>query len=131
MDLLEDARFATRKDRSERHWDIAKILQETFHTQPREYWLPRLDANDIPNAPINSIQEVFDDPQIKHMGIPKQINHPKMGTSNLIGSPINLSDTPAQFFRPAPLLGENTEEILEKLGYDQKAMAELRAEGVI
>jgi crotonobetainyl-CoA:carnitine CoA-transferase CaiB-like acyl-CoA transferase len=131
MDLLEDARFATRKDRSERHWDIAKILQETFHTQPREYWLPRLDANDIPNAPINSIQEVFDDPQIKHMGIPKQINHPKMGTSNLIGSPINLSDTPAQFFRPAPLLGENTEEILEKLGYDQKAVAELRAEGVI
>jgi crotonobetainyl-CoA:carnitine CoA-transferase CaiB-like acyl-CoA transferase len=131
MDLLEDARFATRKDRSERHWDIAKILQETFHTQPREYWLPRLDANGTPNAPINSIQEVFDDPQIKHMGIPKQINHPRMGTSNLIGSPINLSDTPAQFFRPAPLLGENTEEILEKLGYDQKAMAELRAEGVI
>jgi crotonobetainyl-CoA:carnitine CoA-transferase CaiB-like acyl-CoA transferase len=131
MDLLEDARFATRKDRSDRHWEIVKILQETFHTQPREHWLPRLDANEVPNAPINSIQEVFNDPQIKHMGIPKQIDHPKMGRSNLIGSPINLSDTPAQFFRPAPLLGEHTEEILARLGYGNESIKELRANKVI
>jgi crotonobetainyl-CoA:carnitine CoA-transferase CaiB-like acyl-CoA transferase len=131
MDLLEDARFATRKDRSERHWEIVKILQETFHTQPREHWLPRLDVYDVPNAPINSIQEVFNDPQVKHMGIPKQIDHPKMGKSNLIGSPINLSDTPAQFFRPAPLLGEHTDEILERLGYDGDAIKDLRASGVV
>jgi crotonobetainyl-CoA:carnitine CoA-transferase CaiB-like acyl-CoA transferase len=130
-DLLEDPRFATRKGRTERHWDIVKILQETFRTQPREHWLPRLDANDIPNAPINSIQEVFNDPQIKHIGIPKQIHHPKMGASNLVGSPINLSDTPAQFFRPAPLLGENTDEVLARLGYDRDAIQELRASGVI
>ncbi len=129
--MLEDARFATRKDRTERHWEIVKILQETFSKQPRDYWLKRLDANSIPNAPISTIQEVFDDPQIKHMGIPKQIHHPKMGTSNLVGSPINLSDTPPQFFRPAPLLGENTEEILERLGYDNAAVKELRASGVI
>src|SRR6266536_245619 len=131
MDLLEDARFATRKDRTERHWEIVRILQETFRTQPRENWLPRLDANDIPNAPISSIQEVFNDPQVKHMGIPKQIDHPKMGKSNLIGSPINLSGTPAQFFRPAPLLGEHTEEVLARLGYDGDAIKEFRASGVI
>jgi len=131
MDLLEDARFATRKDRTERHWEIVRILQETFRTQPREHWLPRLDANDIPNAPISSIQAVFNDPQVKHMGIPKQIDHPKMGKSNLIGSPINLSGTPAQFFRPAPLLGEHTEEVLARLGYDGDAIKEFRARGVI
>jgi crotonobetainyl-CoA:carnitine CoA-transferase CaiB-like acyl-CoA transferase len=130
-DLLEDARFATRGDRTEHHWEVVKILQETFGQQPRDYWLPRLDANNIPNAPINSIPEVFKDPQIKHMGIPKQIHHPKMGTSNVVGSPINLSDTPPQFFRPAPLLGENTEEILKRLGYDNAAVKELRASGVI
>jgi crotonobetainyl-CoA:carnitine CoA-transferase CaiB-like acyl-CoA transferase len=131
MDLLEDARFATRKDRSERHWEIVKILQETFHTQPREHWLPRLDANDVPNAPINSIQEVFNDPQVKHMGIPKQIDHPRMGKSNLVGSPINLTDTPPQFFRAAPLLGEHTDEILARLGYDGDTIKELRTTGVI
>jgi crotonobetainyl-CoA:carnitine CoA-transferase CaiB-like acyl-CoA transferase len=130
-ELLEDARFATRKERAERHWEIVKILQDTFRTQPRDYWLPRLDANGVPNAPINTIQEVFADPQVKHLGIPKQIHDPKMGATHLIGSPINLSGTPAQFFRPAPLLGEHTAEILARLGYDQKAMAELRAEGVI
>jgi crotonobetainyl-CoA:carnitine CoA-transferase CaiB-like acyl-CoA transferase len=131
MDLLEDPRFATRKDRAERHWEIVKILQETFRAQSREHWLPRLDANDIPNAPINSIQEVFNDPQVKHMGIPKQIAHPKVGKSNLVGSPINLTDTPPQFFRPAPLLGEHTDEILERLGYDGDAIKELRASGVV
>jgi crotonobetainyl-CoA:carnitine CoA-transferase CaiB-like acyl-CoA transferase len=131
MDLLEDARFATRHQRAEQHWEIVGILQLTFRTQPRNYWLSRLDANDIPSAPINSIQEVFEDPQIKHMGIPKRIDHPKMGKSNLIGSPINLSDTPAQFFRPAPLLGEHTNEILNRLGYDNEAIEDLRANGVI
>jgi crotonobetainyl-CoA:carnitine CoA-transferase CaiB-like acyl-CoA transferase len=131
MDLFEDARFATRKERTERHWEIVKILQETFRTQPRSYWLERLNANHIPSAPINSIEEVFDDPQVKHIGIPKQIDHPKMGKSNLIGSPISLSHTPPQFFRAAPLLGENTDEILERLGYDGDAIKELRASGVI
>jgi crotonobetainyl-CoA:carnitine CoA-transferase CaiB-like acyl-CoA transferase len=131
MDLLEDARFATGRHRTAHHWEIVKILQETFRTQPRGYWLERLDTNNIPNAPINSIEEVFDDPQVKHMGIPKQIDHPKMGKSNLIGSPINLSDTPPQFFRPAPLLGENTEEILERLGYSKEVITELRSSGVI
>jgi crotonobetainyl-CoA:carnitine CoA-transferase CaiB-like acyl-CoA transferase len=90
-----------------------------------------LDANSIPNAPINTIREVFDDPQIKHIGIPKKIAHPKMGTSNLVGSPINMSDTPPKFFRPAPLLGEQTGEILERLGYGAEAIKDLRASGVI
>jgi crotonobetainyl-CoA:carnitine CoA-transferase CaiB-like acyl-CoA transferase len=131
MDLLEDPRFATRSDRTERHWEIVKILQETFARRPRDYWLPRLDGNNIANAPINTISEVFQDPQIKHIGIPKRIHHPEMGATNLVGSPINLSDTPAQFFRPAPLLGEHTEEILGRLGYDGATLRELRASGVI
>lgn len=130
MDLLEHPRFATRRDRTEHHWEIVTILQETFATQPRDYWLPRLDANNVPNAPINTIQEVFQDPQIKHIGIPKQMHHPKMGTTNLVGSPINLSETPPKFFRPAPLLGEHTEEILCRLGYGD-AIEELREGGVI
>lgn len=129
--LIGDSRFASNKHRTERHDEIVKILREQFRTKPREYWLPRLDANEIPNAPINTIAEVFDNPQIKHLGIPKQISHPKMGASNLVGSPINMSGTPPQFFRPAPLLGEQTEEVLARLGYDGNAVKELRANGVI
>ena len=129
--LIGDPRFATRKHRTDRHEEIVSTLRAQFRKKPREYWLTRLDANGVPNAPINTIPEAFDNPQIKHLGIPKQITHPKMGTSNLVGSPINLSGTPAKFFRAAPLLGENTEEVLAKLGYDSDAVKELRASGVI
>jgi crotonobetainyl-CoA:carnitine CoA-transferase CaiB-like acyl-CoA transferase len=129
--LIGDPRFATRKHRTDRHEEIVKILREQFCKNSRAYWLSRLDVHSIPNAPINTIHEVFDDPQIKHMGIPKQITHSKMGTSNLVGGPINMSDTPPKFFRAAPLLGEHTEEILAKLGYDNGAIKELRANGVI
>ena len=129
--LIGDPRFASNKHRSDLHDEIVKILRDQFRTKPREYWLQRLDANEIPNAPINTIAEVFDNPQIKHLGIPKQISHPKMGASNLVGSPINMSGTPPQFFRPAPLLGEQTEEVLARLGYDGKAVKELRANGIV
>ena len=129
--LIGDPRFDTRKQRTDRHEEIVSILRAQFREKPREYWLSKLDANSIPNAPINTIHEVFDNPQIKHMGIPRQINHPQMGTSNLVGSPINMSDTPPRFVRPAPLLGEQTEKILEKLGYGKEAIKELRDNKVI
>jgi crotonobetainyl-CoA:carnitine CoA-transferase CaiB-like acyl-CoA transferase len=129
--LIGDPRFATRKQRTDRHQEIVGILREQFCKNSRDYWLPRLDANSIPNAPINTIHEVFNNPQIKHLGIPRQISHPKMGVSNLVGSPINLGGTPTRFFRPAPLLGEHTEEVLAQLGYDHGAMDQLRADGII
>jgi crotonobetainyl-CoA:carnitine CoA-transferase CaiB-like acyl-CoA transferase len=130
-DLVGDPRFASNKHRTERHDEIVLLLRAQFRTKAREYWLARLDANQIPNAPINTIGEVFDNPQVKHLGIPKQISHPKMGESNLVGSPINMSETPPKFYRPAPLLGEQTEEVLAQLGYDDNAVQELRANKVI
>jgi crotonobetainyl-CoA:carnitine CoA-transferase CaiB-like acyl-CoA transferase len=130
-DLVGDPRFANRKHRTERHDEIVRILREQFRKKPRDHWLLRLDAKGIPNAPINTIHEVFENPQIKHLGIPKQISHPKMGESNLVGSPINMSETPPKFYRPAPLLGEQTEEVLAQLGYDDNAVQELRANKVI
>ena len=130
-DLLDDPRLATRRGRSEHHHEIVRILQEAFGKKPREHWLQVLDANHVPNAPINTIQESFEDPQIKHMGLPKQMHHPTMGPTNLIGSPVNLSDTPARLRRAAPLLGEHTEEILENFGYDREAIDSLRTRGVI
>ena len=130
-DLIDDPRFKTLKNRNDRHQEIVAILREQFRKKPRGYWLSRLDTNSIPNAPINMIHEVFENPQIKHMGIPKQIIHPKMGASKLVGSPINMCGTPPKFFRAAPLLGEQTDEILQRLGYRAAAIKALRASGVI
>lgn len=130
-DLLDDSRFATRRDRTEHHYEIAAILQGEFRKKPRDYWLMALEENGVPNAPIYTIHEVFQDPHVKHMGLPKEIHHPKMGSSHVIGSPVGLSDTPPRFIRPAPLLGEQTEDILMGLGYDKEAIENLRARGVI
>jgi len=129
-DLLDNPRFATRKDRWEHHYEIVPILQAEFTKKPRAQWLKALDANDVPNAPIYKINEVLDDPQVKHLGLPQQIEHPKMGASNLIGNAVQLSDTPIQFHRAAPLLGENTAEILSGLGYDDETIAALHQRGV-
>ena len=129
--LIGDDRFKTLRSRNERHLEIVAMLREQFRKKPRDYWLSRLDANSVPNAPINMIHEVFQNPQVKHMGLPRQITHPKMGTSNLVGSPINMSSTPPKFFRAAPLLGENTDEILHGLGYGSEAIKKLRENGVI
>jgi formyl-CoA transferase len=130
-DLLDDPRFATRKDRWEHHYEILPILQTEFEKKPRAYWQEALDAVSVPNAPIYKIDEVLDDPQVRHLGLPLKIEHPTMGSSNLIGNAIQLSDTPMQFHRPAPLLGENTGEILANLGYDEATIEELHERSVI
>jgi crotonobetainyl-CoA:carnitine CoA-transferase CaiB-like acyl-CoA transferase len=130
-DLLKEPKFATRKDRWEHHYEIVGILRDEFRKQPRNFWLEALDENGVASGPIYTADEVFQDPQVQHMGIPKVIDHPTMGSTRLIGSAVNLSDTPPQFIRPAPLLGEHTDEILSRFGYDREAIAGLRNRGVI
>lgn len=130
-DLLEEHRFQTRRGRTEHHDEIVRMLQQEFGKKPRAYWLEALEAHRVPSAPIYRFDEVFQDPQVRHLGIPKRIDHPQMGASHLIGSAVNLSDTPPRFIRPAPLLGEHTAEILARLGYDGEAIGGLRARGVI
>ncbi len=130
-DLLKEPKFATRKDRWEHHYEIVGILRDEFRKQPRNFWLEALDENGVASGPIYTADEVFQDPQVQHMGMPKVIDHPTMGSTRLIGSAVNLSDTPPQFIRPAPLLGEHTDEILSRFGYDREAIAGLRNRGVI
>jgi formyl-CoA transferase len=130
-DLLDNPRFAKRGDRWEHHWEIVEILGQDFKTMPRAHWLTALDAKGIPNAPINTIEEVFEDPQIQHLGFPRTITHAEMGSTQLIGSAINMSDTPPQFIRAAPLLGEHNDEILGRLGFTPEAVGKFREQGVV
>ena len=130
-DLLDDPRFASYEDRVARHDELMAILRETFAGAPRAAWLERLGGEELSHAPIYTAEEVFEDPQVRHLGLPREIDHPERGTTRLIGSGINLSETPARFVRPAPLVGEHTEEILQTLGYGDDAIRDLRERGVI
>lgn len=130
-DLLRDPRFATFEDRSANHEELAAVLREAFGAAPRAVWLQRLGEADVSHAPIYAPEEVFRDPQVRHLGLPREIRHPERGATRLIGSSVNLSATPPRFARPAPLVGEHTDEVLRELGYDREAVRTLRERGAV
>ena len=126
-----DPRFNARKARAENYDTLVELLQPIFRGGDREDWLQRLTAKDVPAAPINTLDEVFADPQVKTYGFPVEIEHPKMGKVKLIGNAVDMNRTPPRIDAPPPMLGEHTEEILASLGYDGAALVELRGQGAI
>ena len=127
----QDPRFNNRKARVQNYDALNELLAPIFRTGKREDWLRRLIANDVPAAPINTLDEVFADPQVKSYGFPIEVEHPQMGKMQLIGSAVEMSRTPPTIDRPPPVLGEQTEEILNGLGLDAQAIADLRAKGAV
>jgi formyl-CoA transferase len=127
----EDPRFRDRKGRIENHNVLSEMLQSIFRVGNRDDWLRRLQEKDVPAAPLNTLDEVFADPQVKSYGFPTEVEHPKMGRVKMVGNAVDLSRTPPKIDRPPPMLGEHTEEILGSLGYSPAAVASLRDKGVI
>ena len=127
----QDARFNNRKVRVENYDALVEELQPIFRSGGRDDWLRRLTEKDVPAAPINTLDEVFADPQVREYDFPIEIEHPKMGKMKLVGNAVDMSRTPPSIDRPPPVLGEHTEEILTSLGYDGVAIASLRDHGVI
>jgi formyl-CoA transferase len=127
----QDPRFNNRKSRIENYDELVNLLQPIFRGGDRDDWLRRLMTKDVPAAPINTLDEVFADPQVKTYGFPIEVEHPKMGKMKLIGNAVAMSRTPPSIDSPPPILGEHTEEILMSLGYDGVAIADLRNKGAI
>jgi formyl-CoA transferase len=126
-----DARFRDRQSRIENHDVLSEMLQAIFCKGNREDWLRRLLERDVPAAPLNTLNEVFADPQVKSYGFPNEVEHPKMGKVKMVGNAVDLSRTPPKIDQPPPVLGEHTQEVLESLGYDASAISSLRSKGVI
>jgi crotonobetainyl-CoA:carnitine CoA-transferase CaiB-like acyl-CoA transferase len=126
-----DERFRDRKGRIENYDILSAGLQAIFRRGRRQHWLQRLFEKDVPAAPINTLDEVFADPQVREYGFPIEVEHPKMGKMKLVGSAVDLSRTPARIDRPPPMLGEHTDEILRSAGYDPATIASLRSKGII
>jgi crotonobetainyl-CoA:carnitine CoA-transferase CaiB-like acyl-CoA transferase len=114
-DLLDDPRFADRAARIAHREDIQALLDDRFATASREEWLARLSAADVPSAPLNSLADVVEDEQIRHLGLIREVEHPTEGRMRLLGSGVNLHGTPTTI-GPAPLAGEDTTGVLAELG---------------
>ena len=126
-----DPRFNNRKVRVENYDALNEQLAPIFRAGKREDWLRRLIAKDVPAAPINSLDEVFADPQVKSYGFPIEVEHPQMGKMQLIGNAVDMSRTPPSIDCPPPMLGEQTEEVLSGLGLDANTIENLRAKSAI
>lgn len=127
-ELINDERFATNPARTENQRQLKAILDDVFPAKTVDEWLADLDGQGIPSGPLNTVDRVINDPQIKARDMIVETVHRVAGPVKMAGIPIKMSATPGAVEKAAPLLGEHTEEILkEMLGVTQEQVAELRA----
>ncbi|MBB3047042.1 crotonobetainyl-CoA:carnitine CoA-transferase CaiB-like acyl-CoA transferase [Litorivivens lipolytica] len=111
---------------------IDSTLTEIFKTDTTDNWLKKLNEARIPAAPVNTFSRALADDQVQYRNMVVELGHPSGKSTKGPGCPIKLSRTNEESFTPAPLLGENTDELMrEVLGYDETTTAELKANGVI
>ena len=130
-ELVTDPRFVEPRDRMNNLDALVSTLEGTFAQQTSDHWMEILDAASVPAGPINDLAQVYDDPQVQAREMMVETDHPVAGRIKNIGIPIKLSETPGQFRRPAPTLGQHTDEVLRDLGCSGDEIASLRSEGAV
>lgn len=127
-----DSRFTTNACRVDNREVLVPLLEDLFCQQAIAYWLSMLESVGVPCGPINTIDQLLEDPQVQARRMVIQVPHPTAGTVRLLASPLNIPTAPVQVRLPPPLLGEHTAQVLhELLGYDQSTLSELLAARVI
>jgi formyl-CoA transferase len=111
-DLAADPRFLTNAQRVHQRAVLVPIVEELVKQQTRAEWIERLEANGVPCAPINNVDEALNNPQIEARGLRIDVPHAAGVTAKLVGSPLKLSATPVSCHQAPPLLGEHNEEVL-------------------
>lgn len=126
-----DPRFATMDSRTLHREDIWALLRPVFATKSSAEWITMLDRIGVPAGPIYTMDEVFDDPQVQHLGMAQPVTHPVRGELRLVAQPVDLSRTPAVLRSAVPEAGEHTDEILNEFGISPERIASLRSKGAI
>jgi crotonobetainyl-CoA:carnitine CoA-transferase CaiB-like acyl-CoA transferase len=129
--LGADARFRSNADRVAGRDVLVPPLAARFQTRSAREWLSRLEAVNIPCAPVQSLKEVEADPRLLEAGWHTRVQHPAVGLLRMLSSPVHFSAEPSPAYLPAPLLGQHTEAILQELGYTAEDLSDLRAKRVV
>lgn len=128
----DDPRYSTNARRVARREELVRLIEERLARRDRDDWVAAFSAAGLPTGPINDVGQVFADPQVRHRGMIEEVEHPTAGRVRLVGIPVKFSATPGRVQSPPPLLGEHTDEVLDKLlGYSAEDLARLRAAGAI
>jgi formyl-CoA transferase len=130
-ELADNPLFATNPLRVENREALTAELEKFFRERTAEEWVEIIRREKVPCGPINSIREVFDDPQVRARGLVVELPHPTIGAVRTVASPLRLHDAPPTYRRHPPLLGEHTDEVLAEQGYSDGEVAALREEGVV
>ena len=131
-DWPRDPRFAVNAERVRRRDELVPMIAAVVRERTQRDWLTALEAVGVPCGPINRLDRVFADPQVRSRGMRLDLPHPLSGTVPQVGNPLRFSQTPVAYTRAPPLLGEHTAPVLrDRLGLSDQALEKLTAGGVI
>ena len=126
----EKSEWSTQIGRTKDRPAVNAAVADVTRHKPMAYWVERFEAAGIPAGPINTIDKVFADPQVQHLGIAAPVQSPLLGDTRLVGTPLNLDGLPRTIRTPTPEPGAHTDEVLQWLGYSDSERAALREAGV-
>ena len=131
-ELAADPSFASNKQRVLNRRELIETLSAVTVTHPTDHWVAALESVGVPAGPINNLDAVFADPQVRARGMRVEIPHPVAGTVSLVANPLRLSETPVTYRSAPPPLGAQTREVLiERLGLSAADVEELGAKGIV
>jgi len=130
--LAKDPRYSTNGERVKNRDEITRLLNEIFLKRPTREWVKLLDEAGVANGPINTIEKVFEEPQVQARGLKIELPHAVAGKVPLVASPMKFSGTPIKHEVPPPALGQHTDEILSGvLKKNEAEIARLKAAGIV
>jgi crotonobetainyl-CoA:carnitine CoA-transferase CaiB-like acyl-CoA transferase len=130
-ELTRDPAYAEPAARSKNRDALNAELAAILRRRSSADWIELLNRAGVPCGPINTIDQVFADPQVRHLGLAQSVHSHERGDIELVGQPIIMGRTPARIRTPPPLMGEHTDDLLRELGYNDERIAELREAEVI
>ena len=130
-DLPKRPEYVTAPDRSKNRKALNAEINKLTEKKSTDTWVHELNAAGVPCGPIYSIDQMFDDEQVKHLGIAQDVPNAENRHIRLVGQPVKLSRTPSKMVAPPPEFGEQTEEVLAEFGFSAGEIAELRQAKVV
>jgi crotonobetainyl-CoA:carnitine CoA-transferase CaiB-like acyl-CoA transferase len=130
-ELLQDPLFTTNSDRMLHLPALVETLTETFTLRTTEEWQQRMDTIGVPAGPVLTLDQVYEHPQVQAREMDLEIDHPVAGRVHALGFPVKYSSTPGNIYRPAPVLGQHSCQIVQDLGYSAEECRLLETEGIL